>query len=159
MPYGMTAPTINPNTFPYLKKFTAEERDELLGRIERLRAAMTDMVGPSGVVMFIDAGSIANIAFHLAMCGYGDEPPEEKAYIWADVQADQDGIFEGFIDWKLKKEHRPPRKAADPVDVDAKAAAARKQIRDQLGPDVEAALIKQIGIEFNKDTSDKDSDA
>ncbi|MGV0793013.1 phage gene 29 protein family protein [Mycolicibacterium sp. XJ1819] len=154
----MTAPTINPNTFPYLKKFTTEEREDLFERIDQFRHAMTDMVGPSGVVMYIDAGTIANIAFHLAMAG-GRIVDDEHAYIWADVQEDQDGIFEGFIDWKLKKEHEPP--APKPAegnheDVERKAALAREQIRKQLAPEVEQELIKQLRIEFERDTTDPD---
>jgi hypothetical protein len=160
MPYGMTAPTINPNTFPYLKKFTPEEREDLLERIERLRHDLTDMVGPSGVVMYLDAGTIANIAFHLAMVGYGDEPPEAKAYIWADEQPDQDGIFEGFIDWKLKKEHRQPpkKKQDDPELVARKVAAAREQMVRQLDPEVYAALRSKLAEEFVHDTTDPTPD-
>lgn len=157
MPYQQSAPTINPNTFPYLKKFTAEELEDLFERIDRLRHDMTDLVGPSGVVMYVDAGTIANIAFHLAMVGHGSEPDEAKAYIWPDVQEDQEGIFEGFTIWRLKKEHEPPPKVIKPVDeaeAERKAAAAREQIRRQLGPDVEKALIRQLATEFKKDTTD-----
>lgn len=158
MPYQQTADTINPNTFPYLKKFTEAELEDLFTRIDILRRDMTDMVGPSGVVYYIDAGTIANVAFHLAMCGHGDEPPEEKALIWPDVQPDQDGIFEGFIDWKLKKEHQQPAKEAEPVDVEKLATAASDQIIRQLPPEVRRALIPKLAAEFARDTSDKDGE-
>lgn len=153
MPYQQTAEAINPNTFPYLKKFEQEELDALFEKIDYYRDAMVDMVGPSGVVMYIDAGTIANIAFHLAMVDLG--------YIWPDVQPDQDGIFEGFTVWRLKKEHEPPPKPAQPIDgdeVERKATAAREQIRRQLGPEVEQALKRQIAIEFTKDTTDLEAD-
>lgn len=152
MAYGVTAPTINPNTFPYLKKFTQAELDALFERIDYYRDAMTDMVGPSGVVMYIDAGTIANIAFHLAMVDLG--------YIWADVQQDQEGIFEGYVVWRLKKEHEPPPPA--PVDEDAIAKqveAARNQINKQLPPKVRKALLAKLAEEYEHDTSEQHDDA
>lgn len=162
MPYQDSAPAINPNTFPYLKKFSKEELGDLFERIDRLREHMTDMVGPSGVVTYIDGGTIANIAFHLAMCGHGDEPPAEKALIWPDVQEDEAGIFEGYVTWRLKKEHEPPPpKPAEPLDpeaVEKAAVAARDQINAQLHPQVRKALISQLAKEFEHDTTDKDGE-
>lgn len=164
MPYGMTAPNINPHTFPYLKKFTTDELNDLLERIEDLRNAMVDMVGPSGVVTYIDAGTIANIAFHLAMAG-ARIVDDEKAYIWPDVQADQEGIFEGYVTWRLKKEHEPPpakKKAAPPLDPDAvaeAAARARDQINAQLHPDVKKKLLAELVKEYEVDTTDREDDS
>lgn len=157
MPYGQTAPPINPHTFPYHRKWTKDETDELIDRINKLRAAMTDMVGPSGVSMFIDPGVIAHIATHLALAGGDLHPLEDpRTFIWPEVQEDQQGIFEAFIRWRVKKDHRLPPPPTDEqlAEVEAKAAAARAQIDAQLPPDVRAALIKQLRKEFEHDTTD-----
>lgn len=160
MPYGTTAPAINPNTFPYLKRFTPEELDDLFERIDQLRDAMTDLVGPSGVTMYIDDGTIANIAFHLAMAG-ARVIDDAKAYIWPDVQEDADGLFKGFITWRLKKEHEPPPpkpKEVDPELLERQAEAAREQIYRQLPADVRNLLIANLAKEFEHDTTDPKGD-
>lgn len=165
MPYGQTAPTINPNTFPYRRKWTREETDELTERIEKLREAMVDMVGPSGAVMYIDAGTIAHIACHLALAGADLYPVDDpRTYIWPDRKEDASGIFDSMIEWRVKKDHTPPKDIArpkpelDPDKVAAAAAKARQQIDAQLHPEVKAALIKQMAKEFEHDTTDPDGD-
>lgn len=149
MPYGQSAPEINPHTFPYLKKFDKAELDALFERIDYYRDTMRDPVGPSGVQYYIDAGTIANLAFHIAMVDLG--------YIWADVADDPEHIFEGYVTWRLKKEHEPPAPEpveADPAEVARMAAAARELIREQLSPEVEALLIANLAKEFEHDTTD-----
>ena len=153
-----SAPPINANTFPYLKKLTRAELEDLFPRIDRLRRDLTDPVGPAGVVMYVDAGTIANLAFHLAMCGHGDEPPDDKALIWPDVQPDESGLFEGAVLWRLKKEHEPPPPpAATDEQLAAAVADAREQMKTQIHPDVLAAVKAEIAREFlaqHTDTKD-----
>lgn len=154
MPYGQTAPAINPHTFPYLKKFDKDELDALFERIDYYRDAMRDPVGPSGVQYYIDDGTIANLAFHIAMVDLG--------YIWADVADDPERIFAGYVTWRLKKEHEPPAPKpaapADPEEVARKATAARELIRQQLDPEVERLLIANLAKEFEHDTTDPEDD-
>lgn len=161
MPYGQTAPAINPHTFPYLKRFDRDELDDLFERIDQFRAALTDPVGPSGVQYFIDDGTIANIAFHLAMVG-ARIVDDEHAYIWADVGDDPEQIFQGYVTWRLKKDHEPPdKKPETPADAEAvarQAAAARELIDRQLAPEVRKALIAQLAKEFEQDTTDPEDD-
>lgn len=161
MPYGQTAPGINPNTFPYRRKWTQPEIDELIARIEKLRAAMVDMVGPSGVVMYIDAGTIAHIATHLALAGADLYPADDdRVYIWPDRLPDESGIFEALVEWKVKKDHRPPPPPPppDPDQIAADAAAARAQIYKQLKPEVRDRLIADLTREFERETTDPDAD-
>lgn len=165
MAYGQTAPTINPNTFPYRRKWTRDETDELIVRIEKLREAMVDMVGPSGAVMYIDAGTIAHIAVHLALAGADLYPlDDDRVYIWPEKREDASGIFDSMVEWRVKKDHRPPehlerpQPELDPEKVAAAAAAAAAQIDAQLHPEVKAALIKQLAKEFKQDTTDPDED-
>lgn len=160
MPYGQSAPTINPNTFPYRRKWTQAEVDELTGRIEKLREAMTDMVGPSGVVMYIDAGSIAHIATHLALAGADLYPiDDDRVYIWPDVKKDNSGIFDSMIEWRVKKDHQPPEpQPIDPETVRAAAEAARAEIMAKLPREVREALIPQLAKEFERETTDPEQD-
>lgn len=161
MPYGQTAPGINPNTFPYRRKWTQAETDELIARIEKLREAMVDMVGPSGVVMYIDAGTIAHIATHLALAGADLHSTDDaRTYIWAERRPDETGIFEATVEWKVKKDHRPPPPppAPDPEQVEREAAAARAQIYKQLTPEVRDRLIADLAHEFARHTDDPDTD-
>lgn len=161
MPYGQSAPAINPHTFPYLKRFDQDELDDLFERIDAFRAALTDPVGPSGVKYFIDDGTIANIAFHLAMVG-ARIVDDEHAYIWADIRDDPEQIFQGYVTWRLKKDHEPPppkpAEPADPVEVARQAAAARELIDRQLAPAVRKLLIANLAKEFTHDTTDPEDD-
>lgn len=156
MPYQQSADLINPNTFPYLNALSKIEISELLDRVDRLRDAMSDPVGPSGVAMMIDEGSIANLAFHLAMAGgFVDD---DKAYIWADVDEDAAGMFR-LINWRLKSEFdQPPKQDPDPEEVARMAAQAREELDKQLPGPVRDLLIRQIAKEFTADTTDPDDE-
>ena len=153
MPYGQTAPTINPNTFPYHRKWTTAETDELIERIDRLREVMVDMVGPSGVQMWLDPGSVANIAAHLALAGA--DVNDEQAYIWAERQADDVSMMQDTYVWHVKSDVEPPEpEPVDPELVQRQAEAARAQIRKQLPPEVQKLLIANLAKEFEHDTTE-----
>lgn len=157
MPYDVSAPEINPNTFPYQRKWTKEETDELGERIQALRDAMVDMVGVTGVTMFIDAGSIANIATHLALAGT-PAPVDELAYIWRDAKSDKDDLFE-VVQWHVKVDvpEPPPEPEGMPPEVAAKIAEqAEKDIMEQLPPEARRLLIRNLAKEFVKDTTDEE---
>lgn len=156
MPYQDSAPTINPNTFPYRKKWTKAETDELEARITKLRDAMVDMVGPSGVLMYIDAGSIANIASHLALAG-ADLHDDERQYIWRDASPDELDIFEQ-VKWHIRQDFERPEPAPEPDGEDETVAEharlAREQIDKQLPGPVRKQLIANLIKEFNVDTTE-----
>lgn len=161
MPYGQTAPAINPNTFPYRRKWTQAEIDELTARIEKLREAMVDMVGPSGVLMWIDAGTIAHIATHLALAGADLHPlDDDRTYIWPEKKPDASGIFDSMIEWRVKKDHRPPPPPTEDEQkrIAEEAAAAREQINRQLKPEVRELLIRNLVKETQDITSDQDGE-
>ncbi|MCV7358472.1 phage gene 29 protein family protein [Mycolicibacterium fluoranthenivorans] len=156
MPYQQSADMINPNTFPYMNAVPKMDLPAFLDRVDRLRDAMTDPVGPSGVAMMVDEGSIANIAFHLAMAG-GDVD-DEKSYIWPDVDEDDAGMFR-LINWRLKSEFDPPPKAeVDPEEVERMAARAREELDKQLPKEVRDLLLQQIAKEFTVDTTEPDDE-
>jgi hypothetical protein len=156
MAYGMSAPAINPNTFPYLKRFSKREIEELLARIDRLRFILTDPVGPSGVTTYLDDGTIANIAFHAALAGC-DTHDDERRLIWADVSDDESKMFKVF-NWKLIKDEQPPvPEPPDPDVVAQQAAMAKEQIDTQLPPEVRRALLKTLAKEFERDTTEEAS--
>ncbi len=155
MPYGQSAPVLNPNTFPYRRKWTKAETDELEQRITKLRDAMVDMVGMSGVLMHIDAGSIANIATHLALAG-ADVHDDERQYIWRDASPDELNIFEQ-VKWHIKQDVPiPPERPtlAEQDRVRLQAEQAQRDIYEQLDPEVRKLLIRNLAHEFKQDTSE-----
>jgi len=155
MPYGQTAPAINPNTFPYRRKWTKAETDELEARITKLRDAMVDMIGPSGVLLYIDAGSIANIATHLALAG-ADLHDDERQYIWRDASPDELNIFE-VVKWHIKQDVPiPPERpaTAEQEQVRRQAEQAQRDIYEQLDPQVRKLLIQNLTKEFEHDTTE-----
>src|SRR5688572_2972244 len=101
----MTTPSITPQTFPYRRKWTKVELDEILDRKDRLVEAMTDAVGPSGQALYLPPDLVHIMALHVALAG--GEVREELAYIVAHVRPDESGMFQGAREWLLKKEYTP----------------------------------------------------
>lgn len=139
----MTMPAITPATFPYRRKWTRAELDDILARKDQLAAAMTDAVGPVGQYLGIPADCLHILALHVALAG--GEVRDELAYIVA--KPAKGGMFVDSKEWVLKKEYKPGPPPAD--ETDAKAEAAADQIRRQLTPEVRAAVIAKLTDEFN----------
>lgn len=140
----MTSPTMLPN-FPYDGiKLTVEQRDDLAARIERLRFAMTDMVGLSGHHMALDEGSIANIAGHLALAGC--DVDDEKAFIWGRRRTDDNVMFRDQVEWLLKQKQPPPE-----PDTDNDAASEAREIKAQIDRTMSAATRVELARIFRDD--------
>ena len=145
----MSSPPITPKTFPYRRKWTKVETDEITARYMKIADAMTDAVGPAGQVMYVDPSSLHNLAFHLALAGC--QVVEELAYI-VPVLIHSDGAPVDFHDWKLKSEYQPA--PPNPDEVKRKAEAAAETIKRQLPPDVRAELIRTFIDEYKKATTE-----
>ena len=72
-------PPINAQNFPYRRKWTKAQVDEILARKDRIADALTDAVGPVGQVMYVDAAHIHMLALHGALAGLDANP--DLAYI------------------------------------------------------------------------------
>lgn len=157
----MTAPPISPKTFPYRRKWTKEQLDEILDRKDRLVEAMTDAVGPTGQMLYLPPDMVHIMALHIALAG--GEVREELAYIVSRLRPAGEVMFADTREWLLKQEYKPGPAPAD--ETAAKAKAAADQIRRQLTPEVTAALTQILADGFNAQahnnitTSDQVDDA
>jgi hypothetical protein len=149
----MTAPAINARTFPYRRKWTQQQIDEILERKDRLAEAMTDAVGPAGQQMYVDLSSIHMLALHAALAGA--DVHDELAYIRAEV-INSPGAPENFHHWRLRSEYEPA--PPDPDETRRKAAAAAEQIRRQLSPEVRREVAAMMREEYERATRDEDAE-
>ena len=129
-------------SLPYRNRWSAEQVADLEGRIERIRDALTDPVGLTGHVMYLDDGSIANIASHLALAGCDINPA--VALIEYRLRPDEDVMIRDAREWKPKGEFgdepQPPSKA----ELDRQAAERLEEMRRLVPPD----LLEQYKQDF-----------
>jgi hypothetical protein len=130
-------PAITPQTFPYHRKWTRAQIDEILARKDDLAAAMMDAVGPTGQIVYIPDDLRHILALHLSLAGA--EVRDELAYIAARIRPNEPGMFADTREWLLKSEYTPGSPPAD--ETAAQAQAAADAIRRQLTPEVRAAVI------------------
>jgi hypothetical protein len=133
----MSMPAITPQTFPYHRKWTKAQIDEILARKDELAAAMMDAVGPVGQIVYIPDDLRHILALHLSLAGA--QVRDDLAYIVAKIRPNEPGMFADTREWLLKSEYQAGPPAPD--DTAAKAKAAADQIRRQLTPEVRAALV------------------
>lgn len=147
----MTAPAINVHTFPYQRKWTKAELDDVYTRFDKLRQALTDAVGPSGQRLYTPPDMIAIQALHLALAG-GDVS-DDKAFIWARERDDEGAMFQGELEWLVKKDVPPP--PPDDTDV-SEAAQIKAQIDRGLSPAQRAELARLFIADMKKSTGEDD---
>lgn len=145
----MTAPEINVHTFPYRLKWTKEMVDEVLGRFERIKDTMTDVVGPSGQRMYIDPSIVAILALHQALAGARID--DDVALIESRLRADRYNMFEHVREWRVKGDFDDDDEPEDQAEIQARAQRLRKEMRENVDPDVLEALESTIADEFKTD--------
>lgn len=145
----MTAPEINVHTFPYRLKWTKEMVAEVLGRFDRIKDTMTDVVGPSGQRMYIDPSIVAILALHQALAGVNVD--DEAALIESRLRADRYNMFEHVREWRIKGAFDDDDEPIDQAEVQARAERLRKEMRENVDPDVLDALETTIADEFKAD--------
>jgi hypothetical protein len=146
MPKIIEPPKINVQTFPYRRRWTQAELDEVYERFEKIRTVLTDVVGPSGQVMYIDPGTVAILALHAALAGC--DVDDDLAFIEVRIRNDEHGVFQGVHEWRVKGEFAPNDLPEDPKIAKARAAELRAQLRDEVDPAVLNELKRQIAEEF-----------
>jgi hypothetical protein len=144
----MTAPQITPQTFPYQRKWTRAQLDEILARKDALSEAMADAVGPTGQIIYMPDDLRHILALHLALAG--GTVRDELAYIKARIRPNEPGMFADTREWLLKSEYVPA--PPDPDETAVKARAAADQIRRQLTPEVRAAVMAMMADELKHAT-------
>jgi hypothetical protein len=133
-------------TFPYRAKWNKEQVAQLEGRIKRIRAALTDPVGLSGHQMYIDDGSIANIATHLALAG-GDVN-EDVALIEYRLRPDEDVMIRDAREWRPRGEFGDEPPPPSDAEIERQAADLREQMKRQIPPEVLEQVRRDLIREF-----------
>lgn len=146
----LSAPAINVATFPYRRKWTKTELDGVYARFEKIRDVLTDVVGPTGQTVFIDPGVVAILALHAALAG--TDVHDDQAFIESRVRPDASGMFANTVEWRVKGEFGEDDPPTPQADIDAKAEQVRREMREQVDPEVLAALCAKIGEEYLADT-------
>jgi hypothetical protein len=145
----VTAPEINIHTFPYRLRWTQELVDEVLTRYEVIKDALTDIVGPSGQRMYVDPSITAIQALHLALAG--GTLDEDLALIESRLRPDRYNMFEHLREWRARGEFDDDDPPVTSEEIKARAEQLRKEMREQVDPDVLDALESTIADEFNTD--------
>jgi len=145
-----SAPEINVNTFPYRRKWTRDELDGVYARFEKIRDVLTDAVGPTGQVVFIDPAVVAILALHAALAG--TDVHDDQAFIESRIRPDATGMFANTREWRVKGEFGPEDPPTPQEVIEAKAEKVRREMREQVDPEVLAALSAKIAEEFLADT-------
>lgn len=145
----MTAPEINVHTFPYRLRWTQELVDEVLTRYEIIKDTLTDIVGPSGQRMYVDPSITAIQALHLALAGTTID--EDLALIESRLRPDRYNMFEHLREWRAKGEFDDDDEPVTREEIEARAEQLRKEMREQVDPDVLDALEDKIATEFRSD--------
>lgn len=145
------SPLVLPN-YPYLGKFTPEQTEEALARKDRLVEIMLDPVGPDGTLINIPMDMLHILGFHMALAG-GDVHTDYRQLIESRTRRDDTGMFE-MSEWRPRGEFSD--EPAPVADAGSEAATVAAQMRNQLTPQVRAALATILAEEFAAATSDRD---
>lgn len=147
--------------FPYNRKFSHAEIEDILQRAERLGAAMRDGMAPSGAVLYIPGDMFEMWMIHAALAGC--DVDENKAYIRARRLPDQTGRLSGAVEWVVKKDDTPEARAADAEQEAAAHMAAMERMVGTLRPEVRAAIRRRMrgpaeeGAEYVADDPDAEN--
>lgn len=124
--------------FPYDRKFTKAEIEQILARQDRLCAAFRDAVGPNGWGLGLPEDHMQLLMFHGALAGV--DVDDEHAYIRPRRLPDESGRLVDAVEWVLKKDDTPRERNRDA----RREARARAKEIDDLDPEVREALIDMV---------------
>lgn len=145
-----TSPLVLPN-YPYKNKFSAEQVREALERKDKLVELLLDPVGPDGTLINLPVDMCHILAFHLAYAG-ADTHTDYRQLIESRARRDDTGMFE-ISEWRPRGEFGDE---PDSTDTDGEAAAVAAQMRNQLTPEVRAALAEILAEEYANATQNND---
>lgn len=148
----MTAPLINPYTFPYRRKWSKSQVQELIERSERLKDLMTDAVGPSGQPMWIPPDLVALMSVHLALAGADTHDDERQFIVWRLAELREDEVqFEDQREWLLREDYTDEMAEQDQAEAErmrqARADLAARKLTPQMRKQLAAELIGGMQLE------------
>lgn len=147
------APEINPHTFPYRLRWTQEIYDDVMARFDRLSHAMTDIVGPTGAVTYVSPDHVKILALHAALAGADVLP--DKALIEYRLRPDANYMFEAVHEWRPVGEFDDDDPFIPQEEIDRRARELHEQMRQEVDPEVMAALQKKLADEYASDMEKK----
>ena len=128
--------------YPYKNAFTAEQVRDALDRKDKLVELLMDPVGPDGTIINIPVDMLHVLAFHLAYAGT-DTHTDYRQLIVSRVARYDDSLFE-VTEWFPKGSQPEQEKPA--------AADAAERVKQQLTPEVRAALTEILIAEYQAAT-------
>lgn len=137
----MPTPQVLPN-YPYRNKFTAAQIAEALDRKDRLVELLMDPVGPDGTLINLPVDMMHILAFHLAYAG-ADTHTDQRQLIESRTRVDQSQMFEMY-EWRPRGEFGD----TEPAATDTEAATIAGQMRQQLTPQLRAAVAEILLDEY-----------
>ena len=141
------SPLVLPN-YPYAGKFTNEQIADALARKDKLVDLLMDPVGPDGTLINLPVDMMHILAFHLAYAG-ADTHTDNRQLIESRKLVDDSQMFEMY-EWRPRGEFGDqPSESAVP---DGEAVSIATQMRQQLTPEVRAAVATILMQEYSAAT-------
>jgi len=138
-------PLVLPN-YPYKGKFTKAQIEEALERKDRLVELMMDPVGPDGSIVNLPVDMLHILAFHLSYAG-ADTHTDARQLIESRVRRDEGQMWEAY-EWRPSGEFGDDTTAT--IDPTGEATTIAAQMKQQLAPEVRAALMQIIADEYDR---------
>ena len=135
-------PMVLPN-YPYMNRFTPEQLNEAMDRKDRILETLMDPVGPDGTLINLPIDMLHILAFHQAFAGV-DVHTDGRQLIESRVTRDESQMFE-LYQWRPRGDFgdQPAE-----VDTDGEAETIAAQMKQQLTPQVRAALATILADEL-----------
>jgi hypothetical protein len=134
---------------PYKGKFTADQVREALDRKDKLVELLMDPVGPNGTLINIPIDMLHILAFHLAYAG-ADTHTDSRRLIESRLRNDPDAMFEMY-EWRPVGEFGDTE-IVQANNVTAEAAGIAATMKQQLTPELRAALAEILADEYRAAT-------
>lgn len=135
--------------YPYKGRFTDQQVRDALDRKDKLVDLMMDPVGPDGTLINIPVDMLHILAFHLAYAG-ADAHTDHRQLIESRTRRDETGMFE-MSEWRPRGDFGTEPAAEPPAN---EAAGIAAQMRNQLTPEVRAAVAAILAEEYTAATAD-----
>ncbi|MDO3058471.1 MULTISPECIES: phage gene 29 protein family protein [Mycobacteriaceae] len=116
--------------FPYDRKFTRDEIDEIADEARKLADAMRDGQAPNGATLWIDEGMLQLWCVHGVLAGVRVHP--DLAYIVAVKQPDQHAVFEDSVEWVLREDAADVEPEQDEAEAERIATALTQRLPDEV---------------------------
>lgn len=130
--------------FPYDRKFTRAEIDEITDEARKLADALRDGQAPNGATLWIDESMLQLWCVHGVLAGVRAHP--DLAYIVAIKQPDQHAVFEDSVQWVLRED----APEIDPEQDEAEAERIATALTQRLPDEVRRLVAQKMTEAFNE---------